>query len=280
MGITEQDIETILDSQLLASHDIAISTPERPYYRLVGQRAEFDIEVALRVVGEHGVYYFTPGGWTDELIADVILVSEEGILFAKDFLGIEVNGPLNFVFNITEPEEGHPLPLWGGGGVLGTSTFISMDRRLFPSIIVHEAVHAILRYDGRMSNFPQTPENSMWARAMFLEEGLCDVIDFLFARQTELPYRTNYGNRHLHTVAGQILNRQNNFSDQAEFGTRYPQLMSYETAASFIYFLLEYHGTMEDFMEVFDDIYLMEEVFGENMENMIVKWLAYLDENW
>ena len=29
-------------------------------------------------------------------------------------------------------------------------------------------------------------------------------------------------------------------------------------------------------MRVFDDIYLMEEIFGASMESMIVKWLAYI----
>ena len=53
--------------------------------------------------------------------------------------------------------------------------------------------------------------------------------------------------------------------------------MSYDTAASFIYFLLTHHGTMEDFMQVFDDIYRMEEVFGADMESMIGKWLTYLN---
>ena len=280
-GHPEQDMETILDSQLLADKGIAISIPEHPYYTFVHRRrGELDIEVALRVLGEHGVYYFTPGGWTDELIADIVLVGEEGILFAKDFLGIELSRPLSFVFNITEPDENHPLPVWGGGGVLGTSTFISMDRSLLPTIIVHEAVHGILRYDERMTNFPQAPESSPWATALFLEEGLCDVIDFLFARQTALPYRTNYGNRHLHTDAVRMLQQHDYFSDEEEFGTRYPQLMSYQTAASFVYFLLEHHGTIEDFMRVFDDIYLMEEVFGQNMEGMIVDWLAYLEGNW
>ena len=73
------------------------------------------------------------------------------------------------------------------------------------------------------------------------------------------------------------LGYNNNFEDTEEFGLRYPQLMSYDTAASFVYFLLEYHGSIEDFMRVFDDIYLMEEVFGVGMDDMIVKWMAYLN---
>jgi len=279
----EQDINTILESELLQSHGINISRPDSPYYTFGG--SEVSIEVALCVFGEHGTYYFTPSGWTDKRIKELVLVSEDGIHFAKDILGIEVSRPLSFVFNVTEPDENHPFPIWGGGGVLGVSTFISMDAKLLPSLIVHEAAHAILRYDERMSNFPHPPESSIWHTAMFFEEGLCNVIDFLFYIGTEHEYDNNlYGrNRqnvenHLHTKALWALDFNDNFENKAEFGTKYPQLMSYDTAASFIYFLLNYHGTLEDFMRVFDDIYLMEEVFGQNMVDMIAKWMEYLSE--
>lgn len=278
-GNAEQDIESILESELLISHGIAISIPEYQYYRF-HDSDDLAIEVALVHYGEHGTYYFTAGNWTDELIAEIILVGEEGLRFAKDFLDIEVSRPLNFVFNATEPGENHPLPFWGGGIVLDTSTFISQRARNFPALLVHEAVHAILTYDGRITNFPLLPETSSLAGTMLLEEGLCDLIDFLFAQQTEHRYPTNYGNDHLHTRAVETLNRNDDFSDELEFGTRYQQLMSYVTSASFIYFLLEYHGTAEDFMRVFDDIYLMEEVLGQNMEDMIAEWLDYLNENW
>ena len=275
----EQDIETILESELLASYGIEVSKSHITYYSFQHpRRGVIEIDVALHVLGEHGAYFFTPGGWTDELIAELVLVSEEGIRFAKDFLGIEVSRPLSFVFNVTEPDENHPLPIWGGGGVVDTSTFISIDARFLPSLIVHEAVHAILEYDGRQSNFPRPPESSIfWRGANFLEEGLCDVVEFLFSMQTEHRYLTNYGDDHLHTKALQMFDYHNGFEDETEFGTRYHQLMSYQTAASFIYFLLEYHGTIEDFMRAFEDIYLLEELFGANMSEMIAKWLTYLD---
>ena len=275
----EQDVEAILDSELLAAHGIAISVPDSPYYKFMG-RDDLSVEIALQVLGEHGVYHFESGGWTDVLIADIVLSSEDGISFAKDFLGIEVNKPLSFVFNVSKPNTDHPLAMWGGGGVFDTTTYISMETKLLPSLVIHEAVHAILRYDKRISNFPYPPESSGWAYAMFLEEGLSDMIDFLFARQTDIPYRTNYGNNSLHTAARRVLNRFNHFSDETEFGVRYPQLMSYETSASFIYFLLEYRGGIDDFMRVFDDIYLMETVYGKSMEDMIAEWLEYLDRNW
>ena len=277
VGDTEQSIDTILESELLQSHGIEIAIPDSRYYTFMHERrGELEIEVALYVLGEHGRYYFTPGDWTDELIAELVLVSEDGIRFAKNFLGIEVSRPLSFVFNVTEPDENHPLPVWGGGGVINTSTFISIEASLLPTIIVHEAVHAILEYDERRSNFPYPPETSIYY-ARWLEEGLCDLVDFLFALETEHRYFTNYGDKHLHTAAILSLNNNNNFEDETKFGSRYPQLMSFQTSASFIYFLLEHHGSIEDFMRVFDDIYLMEELFGASMEDMIVEWMTYLD---
>jgi len=278
----EQDVETILASELLESYGIAINRPQQPYHFIDGIE-DLRLEVALYVRGEYGIYYFTPGGWNDRLIAQFVRISEDGIRFAKDWLGY-TGEPLIFIYNITEPDPDHPFPIWGGGGVLGSTTYISMSVDLMPSLIVHEAVHAILRRQERQSNFPQPPETSRWGWAQFLEEGLCDVIDFLFFMETEHNYDPNRYRRHrrdiqnhLHHEALNMLRFHNNFEDEAEFGHRYPKLMSNETAASFIYFLLEHKGSVEDFMRVFEDIYLMEEVFGESMEDMIVVWLTYLE---
>jgi hypothetical protein len=54
--------------------------------------------------------------------------------------------------------------------------------------------------------------------------------------------------------------------------------MSYETSASFIYYLTEYKGTKDDFNRVFDDINLMEEIYGASMDDMITEWLEYLKQ--
>jgi hypothetical protein len=275
----EHDIQTILESELLQSQGMIISLPDSHYYTFIrSDGSEVHIEVALRVLGEHGVYYFTPGGWTDKRIAEFVQVSEDGIRFAKDFLGIELSRPLNFVYNVTKPDESHPLPIWSGGGAMNTSVFISMSYRRMPTLIVHEAVHAILQYDERSSNFPFPPETTWRSGASWIEEGLCDLAEYLFALETEHRYFTNYRNDHLHVAALAQFRHTNNFENEAEFGSRYPELMTTPTAASFIYFLLEHHGSMDDFMRVFDDVYLMKEVFGECMEEMIIKWRAYLDD--
>jgi len=282
LGNAEQGVEMILESELLRSRGLEAQIPDDSYYRFLDGRVA--LEIALRVPGIYGAYYFTPGGWTDVLIAELVEVSEAGMRFAKDWLGISVNEPLSFVFNATQPDSDHPFPIWSGGAVLGTSTYISMNTRRMPALIVHEAVHAILRYDERLSNFPMTPENSRWHGAMFLEEGLANVVEFLFFAEAEHRYylhgrsnRRQVAENYLHNAALRTFRHNDNFEDEAEFGTRYPELMSYETAASFIYFLLTYHGSVEDFLRVFDDIDLMEEVYGRSMDDMIGEWLAYLD---
>ena len=271
-----QSVERILASQRLQNYGINIEIPQYSHYRFMG-RDELAVEVALRVQGTYGTYYFTPGGLTDRLIADIVHVSEEGMRFALDKLGVSVSEPLSFVFNVTRRDESLPMGwMWNGGAVFGTSTMISVPARRMPTLIVHEAVHAILRYDNRLSNFPRVPEDNIWAGAMFLEEGLADYIDFLFSQNTSRTYRTNYRTT-LHDSARRTLERNNNFTDASQWGTRYAQLMAYDTAASFIYFLIEQRGgTMADFMQVFDDIYLAEKVFGAGLDELIRKWLAYI----
>jgi hypothetical protein len=155
-----------------------------------------------------------------------------------------------------------------------------------PSLIIHEAVHSILRVYNRKTNFPMPPETSAWNFSQFLEEGLCNVIDYLFFLETQLVYNTNrYGKSnenmesYLHKKAVESFDYHNNFENEAEHGLIYRQLMSYETAASFIYCLLEHkEGTKEDFMRFFDDINLMEEVYGVNMDAMIAEWLEFLEQ--
>jgi len=59
---------------------------------------------------------------------------------------------------------------------------------------------------------------------------------------------------------------------------RYAELYDYYTAASFMFYLLEHRGTKEDFFRIYADIYLMEEVYGLRMEEMIAEWLDHLPE--
>ena len=263
-------------------------------------------EVMYYAVGEYGEYFFTPGDWTNEFMLHLVAVSEDGVKFAKDWLNYEDDKRVVFVYgNMKHDSPTNPdsfiQQIWGGGGVMGNhEVFINMADEHMPAHIVHEACHAILRMQGRMSNFPFPNENS---GAMFLEEGLCTVIEYLFSLETEHIYHLYTGydiiklyypddaykmNKYepfkeitasqLHEMALISFVIDDNFEDETEFGLIYPQLMSYGTAASFVYYLLEYKGTKEDFMRVYDDIHLMNEVYGVNMEAMIVEWLEFLEQ--
>jgi len=67
------------------------------------------------------------------------------------------------------------------------------------------------------------------------------------------------------------------FLDTEYFGERYGILNGYFTAGSFIFYLLEHRGTLEDFMKIYSDFSQMEYVYGVTMDEMIIYWLAYLD---
>jgi len=285
MGCSEAHrIEDITESELLEAHGIVATIPENRYFYFF-ESDDLRAETALHVLGRSGQYYFSPGDWTDELILQLVQASEDGIRFTRDWLEYDADEPIVFIFNITRPPVDAEFHFWGGGAVFGNTVYISVPSFTMPSLIVHEAVHAILRFQERQSNFPLSPETSSWHSAQFFEEGLCNVVDFLFFMETEHRYDVNrYGTsrtvqkNHLHNEAVRMLRFYNKFEDESEFGTRYAQLMSYETAASFIYFLLNYKGTAADFAEVFEDIYLMEEIYGADMETLIDEWLVYLEQ--
>jgi len=69
----------------------------------------------------------------------------------------------------------------------------------------------------------------------------------------------------------------NDFDNTAQFGERYGILNAYYTAGSFIFYLLEHRGTMEDFLQIYSDFSQMEAVYGVTMAEMIDDWLLYLD---
>ena len=242
-------------------------------------------EVMYYALGEHGEYHFVTGNeWTNEYMTQLIDVSEDAIKFVKDWLGYEDEVLINFIYGNkkydppTNPKS-HLQKLWFGGNAFDNEIFINASEEYMPALIAHEAVHTILNLQERQSNFP------LWNSVQFLEEGLADVIDYLFFLETEHVYDLSRyvkdkqaAESHLHEYALIMFEFYDNFEDEKEFGSIYPQLMSYETSASFIYYLLEYKGTKEDFMRVFDDINLMEEVYGVSMDGMITQWLEFLEQ--
>ena len=266
----------------------------------IGQRVSFlngyiTEDVTYYALGKHGEYFFTPGNWTSEYMLQLIAVSESGIGFVKNWLGYYGGEYVKIVFGNTK----HELPsnpksfiqiTWGGGGVMGNNeVFLNVSDELMPALIVHEATHAVLRTQKRMSNFPIL---SYEQGTMFFEEGLSNLIDYLFFLETELVYRTlvidyqtsqmepfyNVPDSHLHELALIALELNDNFENEEVYGSLYPQLMSYDTSASFLSYLLEYKGTKEDIMRVYDDVNWFDDVYSMSMEMMISEWLAYISK--
>ena len=117
-------------------------------------------EIKYYALAEYGEYYFSPSDdLTEEFMREIIAVSEEGIKFAKDWVGCNDNEPIRLVLGITQYEEptnpdSFVQKLWGGGGFIsGGEAFINMDKSHMPSVIVHETVHSILRKQGRFPSF-------------------------------------------------------------------------------------------------------------------------------
>ena len=129
----------------------------------------------------------------------------------------------------------------------------------------------------------------------FFEEGLCTVIQFMFLADTtnerfiaDLPQylsqkgiidRTNtnsilHGNaRSLKgTFPADLLGYHKIWGFENRDLMPYPILQSYDTAASFIMFLLD-NGTREDFLRFYIDKDLFEEIYGFSVDEMIEQWL-------
>jgi hypothetical protein len=279
-------VDKILTSDLFEPYGFEVNRPVDPIYSFYGNndRPFASVETVLYVRGEYGVYYFTPGRWTDRQILRYVRISEDGIRFAREWLDIEDGEPLDFVFNTKKPKAGSPITTWNGGGAYGSAVYISMSSWRMPTLIVHEAVHAILRQADIRSNFPLPPETATRGFAQFLEEGLCNVIDFLFYMETEHRYSPNQygwfrraGADYPHIITRGWFRFHKDFEDEAEYGTEYPQLMSYETAASFIYYLIENKGSRQDFMRVFADIHSAADVYGTGFDELVGEWLDFLD---
>ena len=240
-------------------------------------------EVMYYALCEYGEYYFTPGNWKADNLLNLIAVSEDAIKFTKDWLNYEDGGQIAMVYGNKEfknPDNPDSFiqKFWGGGGGFKGEVFINISDRNMPMLIVHEVAHAILRLQEKQSNFPLLNSSS------YIEEGLCNVIDYLFFLETEhiydkQRYGTNKEKFNLHKLAPISFNHSNNFEDETEFGNIYPQLMSYDTAASFVYYLLSHdNSTKEDFMRIFEDINLTEEVYGADMDKLIAEWLEFIEQ--
>ena len=294
VGKTEADIKSEIIVPIKNKQIIDLQFVNNRRYEF--RRGRVVEEVKYYALGVHGEYFFASGEWENEYMLRLIAVSEEGAKFVKDWLGYEGDKLISFVFGNRQydpPTNPSSLiqRLRNGGSGYYDDVFVNVSEELMPALIIHEIVHPVLRMKELSSNFPYPNETARRAYFQLFEEGLANVIDYLFFLKTDHIYGASFcgsGRGYgidkqaavgiLHRFAIDLFRRFNNFEDEALFGVKYQQLMTYETAASFIYFLLEYKGTKEDFMRVFVDINLMEEIYGKSMDDMIAEWLLYLEQ--
>jgi len=263
--------------------------------------------IAVTALTRQAIYYFSTGNWTRDNIAHYIEVSEEAITFVGDFLGYHHYAPLTIIVYVPphtiREMDGHSFPVTGGRYLLEGAIVMFNIAEDGPLVIAHEVAHAIIDLNSmrHTSNFPMVE----WAGSSLLEEGLCVVIDYMFYVQTKndqfalMASEWTFGlNRrvtwdaavtHIHRRAGWELDNDGLFSMrilehqgyedymQKALASPYWQLQSYYTAASFILYLTEYRGTWDDFFRIYADIYLMEAVYGADMDGMIAQWLVYLE---
>jgi len=105
------------------------------------------------------------------------------------------------------------------------------------------------------------------------------VIEAFASVTDEVPERRATREEIIASIHTRVLTdmANNNFSNTEFFGERYGILNGYFTAGSFIFYLLEYRGSMEDFLKIYSDFSQMADVYGMTMDEMIESWLAYLD---
>jgi hypothetical protein len=259
--------------------------------------------VMVTVTATHAEYHFSNGDWDLETISYMVDVSEEALEYVKNWLGKEDNNRLTVVFckdgdymHEFDEEMGDIFAQGSGGGwYLGNRVIFSFlnDITGLLDLNTHEAVHAYLDIFNITTDFLVFEYGGFYSN--FFEEGLCTVIQFMFLaettnerfiadlhqylRQMGIRDRTNttsilHGNaRNLKsTFSADLLDYHKMWGFENRDMMPYPILQSYDTAASFIMFLLD-HGTKEDFLQFYIDNDLFEKIYGYSVDEMIEQWL-------
>ena len=124
----------------------------------------------------------------------------------------------------------------------------------------------VAQHFARFQHIPDTPEGERAPSGAFIE--------FLH-NEARASLR---GERMSHTdaVLYHEQNQRGNPNATIVGEIRYPELHYYHAAASFMLYLMQHRGTMDDFWRIYANVHLMEEVYGYNMSDMIVQWTEFL----
>jgi len=238
---------------------------------------------AIYITLEHAEYRFISDRFNITRAIDFLInyaeSTESGVAFINDFhraMGFDVCDTkiIVDVFFTRRNSEA-----WGYGG-----TRITINHIDFVSweLLMHEFWHVITgRYgmrDDRMVGFPFYPFNEGMAEAIWKyyrienEGSSTDIFNTVHRMaRTWMPYRN--------------AERPPHFSQGGFIEGIYPQflpnfimeLSTYITAESFTIYLLETHGK-EKFSQVYFHIENFENVYGITLQEMIDRWLEFLEE--
>jgi len=260
----------------------------------------FEMPIELTATSARAVYHFSPSDWSLEVVEWFVEIGEEVIEFIGDWLGYHHNAPFNVIFVAPPHTPFEGIMRTYGGGVLNSNTvFVFSDTVSAPTSLVHEIAHLVLGLHPNitLSNFEN---NSDQEGDLIFEEGLCDLLMYLFIAETtnetyalgrslEIGFdgraSRNELIKHVHLVALEGLRSnfeynllaRDNLADHIALGFDAPG-SGYEIAASFLFYIYENSATREDFLKVYMDVSMMIEVFGVDIDEMIRRWIIFLEK--
>jgi len=285
LQFTGQDIrgDFFFDSRLRYLYGTYLRT-----FNLDTQTYDFD-DFAFSALTDQAYYFFDCLFWGDNIFKDMeefINAIDTQYAYAKQWLGFEDAAPI--------PTR---IPFKRRAGATGGAEYVSLPGGGNWGVAVHEAFHHLLHF------------NNIHPEFKWLDEGLPEAIGFIYAYEDTEVYaplhyyvvtgRNNYDGtfdfiRHAHMMALQAVNY---FEEHDRYGRRYTQrdgqlgiraedkpsdfpqgfLNTYRTSASFVLYMLEI-GSKEDFMRLYVDTSVAEELYGKDFNSLYEQWLEFLKQ--
>ena len=257
--------------------------------------------VAFVVTTDQGRYHFSDSEMSLGKVYEYMEAFEAGVGYANDWFGQDdIMLDLYFIQRDFTAEYGSNEFTINGSGVDGV-VWVEYDYSFEPlpfhasHILMHESIHALCDVYAEKTNFPRRPEPYPFFWSMLLEEGLATMLEHSYGlsvgklHDVYIYHYTQDGSDSSEGALDKVndiaealdhLALYSIYSNGEEFYAELPYdiLQSYNTSASFLYWLLVHNGSKEDFRRVYVDINLMEEVYGKDMNVMIENWLEYLGQ--
>ena len=240
------------------------------------------------VLTEHGYYFLDSWWWRNNLYEDMIeFINNIDIqyIYAKQWLGVEDSAPIPTRIPFNRP----------GVSATGGPNYVSLPGGNLLAA-VHEAFHYLLFSNNIRANFA------------WLTEGLPEAINFMYADEGPDFYgrafyyaitgKTDFDGtydfkHHAHLMA---LEAANYFTENDRYGSYLPHgtqlgvrpndkpssfpqgfLNTYSTAASFVIYMLEI-GSKEDFMKLYVNTSVAEELYGKDFNALYEQWLEFINQ--